>query len=124
MINRTSAPVLALLVRSAPYQRRSARAELDIALAALTMEIRLETYFIGSSVLMLQAERSPDSARLPVGYKAWGALPDLGDCSIYAESAWLERLTKSANPLVLPVEGLDLNEIGSRWRQADYAMVI
>ena len=115
---------LALLVRSHPYQRRSARAELDVALAAMVMDFRIEVYFIGSAVLQLQAERNGEPARLPAGYRAWATLPDLGEFALYAEPPWLDRLGATEVPLLMPVEAMEAHEMRRRWRACDYSMVL
>jgi sulfur relay (sulfurtransferase) DsrF/TusC family protein len=117
-------PAFALLVRSHPYQRRSARAELDVALAALVMDFRIEVYFIGSAVLQLLADRDSGPALLPAAYRAWATLPDLGEFALYAERFWLDRLAVTDVPLLMPVEALDTAQMRQRWRLCDYSMVL
>jgi sulfur relay (sulfurtransferase) DsrF/TusC family protein len=116
--------VIALLVRSHPYLRRSARAELDVALAALAMEFRVEVYFIGSAVLQLLTERDCAPAALPAAYRAWASLPDLGEVGLFAERAWLERLAASESALSIPVEPLDPDQMRRRWRRCGRSMVV
>lgn len=115
---------LALLVRSQPYQRRSARAELDVALAAMAMDFRVEVYFIGSAILQLQSDRDCTPALLPAAYRAWAALPDLGEFGLYAEQPWLDRLAAAEIPLMMPVQAMDAAEMRQRWRTCDYSMVL
>jgi len=122
--NKLNSLTLALLVRSHPYQRRSARAELDVALAAMVMNFHIEVYFIGSAVLQLQAERNGEPARLPAGYRAWATLPDLGEFALYAERPWLDRLVAAEVPLLMPVESMEAVEMRQRWRACDYSMVL
>ncbi len=116
--------MLALLVRSAPYQRRSPRNELDVALAALAMDFRVEVYFLGSSILQLIPERDPRPALLPAAYRAWAALPEMGEFSLYAEQAWLDRLVEWNEPLLMPIQGLSAEQIRTGWRNCDHSMVI
>lgn len=124
MTAERNSPVLALLVRSHPYQRRSARAELDVALAALVMDFRIEVYFIGSAVLQLQAERNCQSALLPAAYRAWATLPDLGEFALYAEQGWLDRLEAARAQLLMPVQAMDTAAMRRRWRNCDFSMVL
>jgi sulfur relay (sulfurtransferase) DsrF/TusC family protein len=114
-------PDFALLIRSHPYQRRSARAELDVALAALVMDYRVEVYFLGSSVLQLLVERNSEAAGLPPAYRAWASLPELGECSLFAQQHWLDKLSHSGSELLLPVQVMGS---GPGWRHCKYSMVI
>ena len=124
MTEDRQAPVLALLVRSDPYQRRSPRNELDVALAALAMDFRLEVYFLGSSILQLLAERDPRAALLPAAYRAWASLPEMGEAVLYGEQTWLDRLAEWRAELVMPVNGLSRTQLRRHWRHCDYSMVI
>ena len=117
-------PGFALVVRAHPYQRRSARAELDIALAALTMDFRVEIYFVGASILQLLAERNAGPAALPAAYRAWASLPDLGECGMFAEQSWVDRLATADVELVIPVQGLNPDDWQLAWRRCDYSMVV
>ena len=117
-------PSVALLVRSQPYQRRSARAELDVALAALVMEYRVEVYFIGPAILQLVTGRNPEPALLASAYRAWGSLPDLGEFAVFAEPHWLERLEKSGGRLLMPVEAMATEQMRCNWRLCDHSMVL
>ena len=123
-MHERNSPAFALLVRSHPYQRRSARAELDVALAALVMDFRIEVYFIGSAILQLLADRDTAPALLPAAYRAWGTLPDLGEFALYAERFWLDRLAVTDVPLLMPVEALESAQMRQRWRLCDYSMVL
>lgn len=114
---------LAILVASPPYRTRSARQELDVALAAAALDFRLEVYFLGSALLQLITVSAPD-ALLPPGYRGWGALPDLGDTRCYAEQAWLERIRQGGADVVLPVEGLDPTAMKQRWRGCRHSLVL
>ncbi len=81
-------PTIGLLLRSPPYGSREPRAELDLALAALTLDYAVEVYFTGDSLLQLARDKSPGAAGLPAGYRAWAALPELGEIRLFAETAW------------------------------------
>jgi hypothetical protein len=86
---------LGLLMRSLPYERRSAREQMDIALTAAALEIPLRLYFQGGSVLQLIKERDTLPARLPPGYRSWGSLTDLTAVCAHAEPEWLEIVLQS-----------------------------
>jgi sulfur relay (sulfurtransferase) DsrF/TusC family protein len=124
VIRGPNSSAFALLVRSHPYQRRSARAELDVALAALVMDFRVEIYFVGSAVFQLLAERNCEPALLPAAYRAWASLPDMGEFSLFAERSWLDRLAAADVPLLLPVQAMETADMRQRWRRCDYSMVL
>ena len=63
----TLPPGLALLVTAPPFQGREPRAELDIALAGLALDHRVEVYFLGEAVLQLALTREAGDALLPPG---------------------------------------------------------
>ena len=85
---------LALIVHSLPYRQRSARADIDLALAATAMDIHLEVYFVGASLLQIIDDKNSKPALLPAGYRAWGALADLGDANLFAETDWLAKFSQ------------------------------
>ena len=115
---------LGLLVRTGPYLSREARSEVDLALAALTLDCMIEVYFFGDSVLQLAKDKDANEAGLPTGYKAWSALPELGEVRFHAESAWLGRCERRGIELSMPVEGLEHAGIKNRWRGCDYVVVL
>ncbi|MGD2127648.1 MAG: DsrE family protein [Lysobacterales bacterium] len=117
-------PVLGLLVRSGAYAHRSARADVDIALATAALDIGLEVYFLGDSVTQLAATRDPGPALLPPGYRAWAGLPELGAAHLFAEQGWLERCEQLGLQLSMGVEGLDRDALLSRWRRCTHTMVL
>ena len=86
---------IGLLLRSVPYQQRSAREQLDFALTAAALEIPLRLYFQGASVMQLIRERDSAPARLPTGYRGWGSLTDLTEVHAHAEPEWLELLSSN-----------------------------
>jgi len=115
---------LALIVRSGPYEHRSARAEFDVALAALVMDYRIEVYFLGAALLQLLAERDVSPALLPAAYRAWASLPDLGDVSFFAEVACLDRYPESQFRWLLPVHGMQAEQMQEGWRRCNYSIVL
>lgn len=117
-------PSFGLLVTSGPYRSRESRAEIDLALAALTLDYRLEIYFSGDAVLQLAEPRDSAEAQLPAGYRAWSALPDLGDVQLFAESGWLSRCERRGIRLCLPVEGLGHTRMKRHWRECDRVLVL
>ena len=92
---------IGLVLRSVPYQQRSAREQLDVALTAAALEIPLRLYFQGASVLQLVRERDCGPARLPGGYRGWGTLTELTEVQAHAELDWLKRLAKYTSETVL-----------------------
>lgn len=120
----TETTSLGLIVRSHPYQRRSARTELDVAIAALVMDFRLEVYFLGAAMLQLAVERDVKAALLPAAYRAWASLPDLGELKMFAEEAWLERYPPAQFLLPVPVQGLQTDRMQEGWRRCDYSVVL
>jgi sulfur relay (sulfurtransferase) DsrF/TusC family protein len=113
-----------LVVRGHPYRQRSARSELDVALAAAALDWTLAVYFLGPSVLQLAAGHDAEPAMLPPGYRAWAALPELADVGFYAEPGWLGRCRDRGIELILPVEPLDRREMRAGWRAVDRLLVL
>lgn len=123
-MNSTEKSSLALIVSSDPFQRRSARGVLDLALAAAAMEQRVEIYFQGRAVLQLAAERDVSAAGLPAGSRAWGGLPELGEARVFAEQAWLEFGERHGLEWMLPVKGLKREMMKTAWRHCRHVMVV
>jgi sulfur relay (sulfurtransferase) DsrF/TusC family protein len=121
-VQKTSS--LALIVRSYPYQHRSARAELDVALAALVMDFRLEVYFLGAAFMQLLVEREVKPALLPAAYRAWASLPDLGKVTLFAEESWLDRYREAQFRLPVPIQGLQVDRMQDGWRRCDYSVAL
>lgn len=119
---------LALIIRSAPYARRSARSQLDMALAAAAVDIELEVYFIGAAVLQLALGRNPSGALLPAGYRGWGGLQQLAHeqspASVFAEREWLSRCREADMTLCVEPEALNARQMQQRWRRCQRVLVI
>ena len=102
---------LGLLIRSVPYEQRSAREQLDVALAAAALDIPLRLYFQGSAVFQLLVDRDATLAQLPPGYRGWGSLPELTSVSAHAEPEWLLKLSGAGLDTVLPLTALSATEM-------------
>ena len=115
---------LALLVRTPSYRSREPRAELDLALAALSLDFELEVYFLGDALLQLARDKDGADAGLPPGYKAWSALSELGTVRLFGEPGWLRRCEGLGAGLLAPVEGLGAGHMKTRWRNCDRVIVL
>ena len=115
---------VALLVHTPPYRTREPRAELDLALAALSLDFELEVYFLGGALLQLAADKDGADAGLPPGYKAWAALFELGTVRLFGESRWLRRCERLGVDWLAPVEGLGPACMKTRWRACDRVIVL
>ena len=123
-MNADASRRIALLVQTGPARSRESRAEVDLALAMLAMDAELELYFMGDAILQLAKEKDPSAATLPTGYKAWAALPELGEVKVFAESAWLTRCERRGIELCLPVEGLGIARMKRSWRACGQVLTI
>ena len=113
-----------LIINSGPYQQRSARSQLDVALVAAVLELPLRLYFIGPAVLQLLDSRKPVMARLPAGYRAWASLAELTEVSAFAEPRWLNRLeTKPAAMVIVPTPQ-ELVGMRKDWQSCDKVLVL
>ena len=106
---------LALVVQQAPYAQRSARAQLDFALAAATLELPLEIFFLGDAAWQLVKERESASAGLPRGLKGWAAIITMTRVSFFADADCVELIRGHGAETVVSLEGLDRTEIADRW---------
>ena len=121
-MSEQSPQTLALIVRQAPYTQRSARAQLDFALAAATLELPLEIYFIGDAAWQLVRDREPEAAGLPRGLKGWAAISTMTRISFFAEPARVKALREHGAATVVDLEGVDLPDMSDRWRQCRQVM--
>lgn len=108
---------LALVVRQTPYAQRSAREQLDVALAAAVLEIPLELYFLGESGWQLASGRDPSAARLPAGLKGWASLSGMTEVRFFVDQAFAERLQENAVETAVPLEPLAVDQMSRRWRK-------
>lgn len=115
---------LGLVVRAAPFAGRSARDDLDVALAAATLEIPLEVFFLGFGLWQTAAERSVEAALLPQGLAGWAALADLTEARFFAEAGLCRRMREAGVGTTVPVEPLDGFAMAERWRSCSRVMVL
>jgi sulfur relay (sulfurtransferase) DsrF/TusC family protein len=114
---------LGLIVRHPPWRHRAARADLDLALAAVAMDYPVDVYFLGCALLQLAAERDSQAALLPPGYRAWASLPEQADVRVYAERAWLDVCARRAISLVLEPDPLDPGAMRDSWRRCRHVLM-
>jgi len=105
-----------MIVTRAPYHQRSARMELDVALAAATLEMPLALFFLGEGVWQLAAERNTTQARLPRGLKGWAALAQMTEVCYYAESEHLDSLRHHGGTTVVSAEAMTPGDMTALWR--------
>ena len=115
---------LGLIVRHPPWRHRAARADLDLALAAVAMDYPIDVYFLGSALLQLAADRDSREALLPVGYRAWASLPAQADARVYAERAWLDACARRAVSLILEPEPLEPGAMRDSWRRCRHVVMV
>lgn len=115
---------LALIVRQPPYAQRSARAQLDGALAAAALELPLELYFLGEGIWQLAAGRETESALLPRGLKGWAALEEMTKVRYFAEPTACRRLRELDAQTAVPVEVLEPGDMARRWRSCGKVMAL
>lgn len=123
-MNHDANPVVGLVVRSGPYQQRSARSQLDVALVAAALEAPLRLYFLGSAALQLAGERDARNAGLPAGYRGWASLTGLTGVSGFVEAAWLERLLELGTGPLLPVKARSKAEMRADWQNCARLLVL
>lgn len=111
-------------MRQAPYEQRSPRAQLDVALAAAALEIPLEVYFLGDGVWQLAAERSTRSADLPRGLKGWAALDQMTQVIFFAEVGRFRNMQEMGVETVVPLKALDNEAMAHRWRACRQVMAL
>ena len=112
---------LALVVRSDPLADRSARAQLDVALAAAAMDVPLEVYFVGAGARHLLPASSAAGAGLPSAQRAWPALAGLTAVSAWAEPGIAEDATPHGDWGVRP---LALADMAERWSACRWVLVL
>ena len=112
------------MLRSVPYQERSAREQLDVALTAAALEIPLRLYFPGNAVLQLLTERDPTLAHLPPGYRGWGSLPDLTSVIAHAEPEWIEKLSDHGLETLLELTPMNASEMRADFASCDKVLLL
>jgi len=115
---------LGLVVRRAPWQGRSGRDALDLALAAATLDLSLELFFIGDGVLQLVAGGEPGGAALPPGMKAWASLGHLAPTRFWAARDRLDALASLGVSWVLEPRPLAADAMPARQAVCDRLLVV
>jgi len=121
---KCSKQTIGLVIRTGPYQQRSARSQLDVALVAAALERPLRLYFLGQAVFQLVERRNLDEASLPPGYRAWGSLPGLTEVTAFAEPAWLEHAKLPGQNPVLPAAPMVLAQMRLDWQACDKLLIL
>ncbi len=114
---------LALIVRSAPWQGRSDRDALDLALAAVTLDIALDLYVVGEGVLQLVAGEPPDGAGLPRGRKAWASLGEFGEVTWNVDAERAAALSGAGATWLLEARRLPVAEMPALQAAAQRVLV-
>lgn len=117
-------PRLGLIVRSAPWQSRSGREALELALAAVTLDFDVELFFLRRGLLQLLPDARPHEASLPPGLRAWASLPALGDVRFWAERESLRRLAATGHGCIIQPEALDAPELRQRQELCQRLLVV
>jgi sulfur relay (sulfurtransferase) DsrF/TusC family protein len=115
---------LGLIVRHPPWRHRVARADLDLALAAVAMDYPVDVYFLGSGLLQLAADRDSREALLPIGYRAWASLTEQAEARVYAERAWLDACARRSVSLILEPEPLEPRAMPASWRRCRHVVMV
>jgi len=115
---------MALIIRSGPFSRRSARSQLDMALAAASLEIQLELFFIGPGVLQIITGGEPAAAGLPSGLKAWKSVAELTEVKAWVPDGQWPAIQACGQPMLLNARPLAADEMRARWAGCDRALVI
>ncbi len=118
---------LGLIIRSSPYEQRSARTQLDVALSAATLDFDLRLYFLGATVLQLISRGDIQKALLPPGYRAWASLPDLfeqSELQVFAEPTWLDHLHANRLQSCLPLQASSAPEMRRDWAACNRLLVL
>ena len=113
-----------LIVRSGPFRGRSSRDQLDVALAAASMDCDLELFFSGEGILQLMTERSPASAGLPAGIRGWKALPGLCEVNAFSTDQTMSDHVPGGVALLLDVKTVTGAEAARRLSGCDTVLVI
>ena len=112
----------AFLVTTPPYQQRSARSQLDVALIAAALERPLQLHFLGEAAMQLIRQRDLKSANLPAGYKAWASLPEMSHIETYIEKPWSDRL--AGVELMLNPRALSIKQMREQWETCEKVLVL
>lgn len=115
---------LGLVVRSAPFKGRSARDQLDLALAAAVLDCSLELFFMGQGGLQLLASHDPGAAGLPRGSRGWKSLPGLTHVRAFVSSDLASELAGTGQELLLETTVVTHAEMADRLAACDQVLVL
>jgi sulfur relay (sulfurtransferase) DsrF/TusC family protein len=115
---------LGLVVRNSPFQGRSARDQLDVALAAAAMGYSLDLFFIGQGGLQLLASHEPGAADLPRGSRGWKSLPGLTTVRAFVDPKLAVELAGTGQELLLETTVVSRAEMAERLASCDRALVL
>lgn len=118
------APSLALIIQNAPYRNRVARADIDFALAAATLDFDIRVYLPGLASMQLVTRRNAAEASLPAGYRAWAALRDLAKTRLFIEQRWFDLCQVRGLELLAQVEPMSAVTMRRSWRTCDHVLVL
>jgi sulfur relay (sulfurtransferase) DsrF/TusC family protein len=106
-----------LIIRSGPSGGHSARDQLDVALAAASLEFELELFFLGAGIQQLRSGQDQN----PAGHKGWKALPGLTRVNAWAlDSGW----KYSEEAMSLEVTTVNSAELAARIAGCSRIMVV
>lgn len=115
---------LALIVRQGPFQGRSGRDQLDMALSAAALGIELELVFTASGLLQLLPGDKQSEPVLPGSGKGWKSLPGLTRVHAWSRREDLETVAGQAGILSLKVQAASRSEISARLDRCDRVLVL
>ena len=94
---------LGLVISRAPWEGRSGRDSLDIALAAATLDWSVDIYFCAGGLRQLLAAQSGVDAGLPGSPKAWKMLPELSAVRFIADPCEMKFWQEQGAEFVVPL---------------------
>jgi sulfur relay (sulfurtransferase) DsrF/TusC family protein len=115
---------LGLVVRSGPWQGRSNRDQLDVALAAAALGMEIDLYFLGEGALQLLVNRDGAPAGLPAGHRAWASLPELTPTRVFVETGQFQRMEAAGLHTLVEAEPLDGAGMRERQGRCDRVLVL
>ena len=114
---------LGLVIRSAPWQGRAGRDQVDMAIAAASLDIPLELFFVDHGITQLLNGRDPAPAGLPAAASAWTALPELGPVRFSVEAGRHRALSARGCGFCVDVEPVSADEMRARQSACDRLLV-
>lgn len=115
---------LALILRQGPFQGRSGRDQLDMALAAATLGIELELVFTASGLLQLLPGDKQSTPVLPGGGKGWKSLPGLTCVHAWSTPEALGLIAGQDTILSLNITATSHADISARLASCDRVLVL